>query len=60
MQYYNGGNKEVTELAGTAQIMQSIRETIFLSPSADIDSKTSSFFVASILVVLTQVQTSRI
>jgi alpha-L-fucosidase 2 len=36
--YYNGGNKEITQLAGTAQIMQSIRETIFLSPTADIDN----------------------
>lgn len=58
--YYNGGNKEITQLAGTAQIMQSIRETIFLSPTADIDSKTSSFYLTSIVVVLTQVQTSRI
>ncbi|KAF8631453.1 hypothetical protein AX15_002391 [Amanita polypyramis BW_CC] len=35
---YNGGNKQLGELAGTAVLMQNIRETIFRSAGGDIDN----------------------
>ncbi|KIL62802.1 glycoside hydrolase family 95 protein [Amanita muscaria Koide BX008] len=35
---YNGGNKDLSELSGTAQIMQGIREAIFSSPTGTIDN----------------------
>ncbi|KAF8954807.1 glycoside hydrolase family 95 protein [Flammula alnicola] len=35
---YNGGNKQPSEKFATAQIMQQIRETIFQSPTGDIDN----------------------
>jgi len=38
LQSYNGGNKQPSEQAATAQIMQEIRQKIFQSPAGDIDS----------------------
>lgn len=47
LQSYNGGNKQPSEQAATAQLMKSIRQTIFESPTGDIDGKMPFLFLPS-------------
>lgn len=58
-QSYNGGNKQPVELASTAQLMQTIRETIFQSPTGDINSRIC-FNLLRVLELLIDIQISRV